>query len=101
MQEKLFFLLNLQSFRKKLFLTFIGGGAFANPLDKIIAEIIDVHKRWTTHPECVIEKVVLIMYKPEPGLKVWLESMKLNGIPYSYVEYTAGKPAVVDSFDTN
>lgn len=80
--------------RKKIFLTFIGGGAFGNPIEKIVAEIIQAHTTWAAHPESRIEKVVIVMFSPLPGAEGWLTTMKASGIPCSYVQYAEGQPHV-------
>eukprot|EP01127_Copromyxa_protea_P015976 TRINITY_DN4681_c1_g3_i1.p1 TRINITY_DN4681_c1_g3~~TRINITY_DN4681_c1_g3_i1.p1 ORF type:complete len:879 (+),score=136.53 TRINITY_DN4681_c1_g3_i1:23-2638(+) len=82
--------------RKKLFLTLIGGGAFGNTPDRIVAEMVNAHCEWTSHPQNTIEKVVLVLFcAPPQGVDPWLETMKAQGVPYSYVEYSKGIPTVV------
>lgn len=48
--------------RRNLYLTMIGGGAFSNPQDIIIEELIRAHQTWSKHYLSSLENVYLCLY---------------------------------------
>eukprot|EP01126_Amoeba_proteus_P006595 TRINITY_DN12308_c0_g2_i3.p1 TRINITY_DN12308_c0_g2~~TRINITY_DN12308_c0_g2_i3.p1 ORF type:complete len:490 (-),score=83.98 TRINITY_DN12308_c0_g2_i3:60-1529(-) len=86
--------------RKKIFLTFVGGGAFGNPHSDIFNQIVKSHKKWSRHTKSVIEKVVLVMWTPlHEHIDAWLELLKQENVPYSYIGYKHLKPKLISSYD--
>jgi hypothetical protein len=48
--------------RKKLYLTLIGGGSFANPIALIVDELQRAHDKWANHPASELEECVLLVF---------------------------------------
>ena len=85
--------------RKHIYLTLIGGGVFGNSKAAIHDSIIRAHLRWANNAESCLEKVSLVLFSSADVYEPFAGDLKSNGIPFKWIEYTNGQPAVIKSFD--
>ncbi len=51
--------------KKILYLTLIGGGSCANPVDEIAYAMAKSHAKWSAHPAVKLERVILVLYSQQ------------------------------------
>lgn len=51
--------------RRKLYLTLVGGGSFANPISLIVEELQRAHNQYASHPQCLLEECVICIFSKE------------------------------------
>jgi len=73
--------------RKILYLTLIGGGAFANKKEWILDAILTAHQKWGLAKTTSLERVILVAFKHSDIPTEFLERLNMDCLPHSYKSY--------------